>query len=108
MWHKYAVKMSHENPSGDSRIDEAQSDELGNLHVVFINGVKHELDRDQEYTAADLIDRAGDDSSDHTLVATKGESGKDVKVFNDDDETIDFNEQHRKHFETKADGDTYI
>lgn len=97
--------MSQENPSGGSRTSDAQSDEQTN--VVFINGVKHDLDIDQEYTAADLINRAGDDPSDHTLVATKGESGKDVKVF-DDGEVIDFDEQHREHFETKADGDTYI
>lgn len=96
--------MSNENSSTSG--DGQQGNESG-AHIVFINGVKHELDPDEEYTAADLIKRAGDDPSDHDLVATKGESGRDDKVF-DDGEVIDFDEQHRKHFETKADGDTYI
>lgn len=93
----------------DSHKSDATSDEeaQNNERVIFINGVKHELNEEETYTAADLINRAGDDPSDHDLVATKGESGKDDKVFNDD-EPIDFSERHRKHFETKADGDTYI
>jgi hypothetical protein len=77
------------------------------VRVVHINSVKHDLDRDREYTAEDLIELANDDPADHDLVATKGESGRDDKVF-DDSEVIDFDEQHRTHFETKADGDTYI
>lgn len=95
--------MSDSSESGDTPDTEAAQ----STDRVFINGVKHELDEESEYTAADLIRLADDDPSDHDLVATKGESGKDVKVF-DDDETIDFTEQHRTHFETKAEGDTYI
>lgn len=87
-----------------------QSSNNSGTRQVWVNGVKHTLDRDETYTPADLIERAGDDPSDHNLRALKGRSGDEVYIFSEgeEDDPIDFSQQHRKFFETLADGDVYI
>jgi hypothetical protein len=94
------------NDDGSTEQSTSDEGEPARQYVVFVDGVELEYE-DPVHEARDILDRAGKDPDDLELVALKGESGKEVDTFQDDDE-VDFRDQHRKHFDVDGKGGGYV
>jgi hypothetical protein len=100
--------MSRDNDPGERRNDQSDTDSQGpQQYVVFVDGIKETFER-TPVKARDLIAVSQPDNADNlNLAALKGESGKEVTVYSPD-ENVHLDEQHRKHFDTKGDGQNYV
>jgi hypothetical protein len=100
--------MSRDNDTGERRNEKSSTDSQGpQQYVVFVDGIKKTFER-TPVKAHDLIAVSQPDNADSlNLAALKGESGKEVTVFSPD-EDVPLDEQHRKHFDTKGDGQNFV
>lgn len=90
----------------DSDSEAAEPEDSPRVNVVFVDGIKHEIEEDT-VQARRLIEVAQDDSENFDLVALRGRGGGEVRVF-DHTEEVDLTEEHRTHFDTKGDGKNFV
>jgi len=99
--------MSEDTEPGDSRNDSSNAPQGNRQFVVFVDGTKDTFE-DSTVEARDLIGVVfPDDADEYDLVALRGEGGPEDAVFAPSD-TVQLDEQHRKHFDTKGDGRNYV
>jgi hypothetical protein len=99
--------MSEDSNPGESRNDDGNAPRNNKQYVVFVDGTKAKFE-DSTVEARDLIAVVFPDDADaYDLVALRGEGGPEEAVFAPGD-TVNLDEQHRKHFDTKGDGRNYV
>jgi len=100
--------MTRDNDTGERRNEQSSTDsQEPQQYVVFVDGIEETFER-TPVKASELIAVSQPDSVDSlNLAALKGESDKEVTVFSPD-EDVPLDEQHRKHFDTKGDGQNYV